>query len=65
VHVQRTGQKAQFWEIVVGSAVYLITGAVMWAGARTFDAMLVAISRSSSWPVGPQAVRRAEQGCKR
>jgi cytochrome b subunit of formate dehydrogenase len=38
------GQKVQFWEIVVGSAVYLITGVVMWAGARTFDAMLVAIS---------------------
>jgi len=38
------GQKLQFWEIVVGSIVYLITGIVMWAGARTFGAMLVAIS---------------------
>ncbi|MGO9211983.1 MAG: cytochrome b/b6 domain-containing protein, partial [Terriglobales bacterium] len=28
------GQKLQFWEIVVGSIVYLITGVVMWAGAR-------------------------------
>jgi len=38
------GQKAQFWEIVVGCIVYLITGIIMWAGAPTFGAIAVAIS---------------------
>ncbi|HLB88016.1 MAG TPA: cytochrome b/b6 domain-containing protein, partial [Terriglobales bacterium] len=38
------GQKMQFWEIVVGCIVYLITGIVLWAGARTFGRIPVAIS---------------------
>ena len=38
------GQKFQFWEIVSGSVVYLITGIVMWAGADTFGRISVAIS---------------------
>ena len=38
------GQKLQFWEIVVGSIVYLITGIILWAGARTFGRWPVAIS---------------------
>jgi formate dehydrogenase subunit gamma len=38
------GQKAQFWEIVVGCAVYLVTGIILWAGARTFGRWPVAIS---------------------
>ena len=38
------GRKLQFWEIVVGCIVYLITGIVMWAGAPTFGAMAVAVS---------------------
>jgi formate dehydrogenase subunit gamma len=38
------GQKAMFWEIVVGSVVYVITGTILWAGARTFGALAVAIS---------------------
>ena len=38
------GQKIQFWEIVAGSVVYLITGIIMWAGAGTFGATLVAVS---------------------
>ena len=38
------GQKVQFWEIVIGCVVYLITGIVMWAGARTFGRIPVAIS---------------------
>ena len=38
------GQKAQFWEIVVGSAIYLVTGIIMWAGAPTFGRWSVAIS---------------------
>jgi formate dehydrogenase subunit gamma len=38
------GQKLQFWEIVIGSVVYLITGIVMWAGANTFGRITVAIS---------------------
>ena len=37
-------QKAQFWEIVAGCIVYLITGIVLWAGARTFGRIPVAIS---------------------
>ena len=38
------GQKAQFWEIVAGCAVYLVTGIILWAGARTFGRWPVAIS---------------------
>jgi formate dehydrogenase subunit gamma len=38
------GQKAQFWEIVIGCVVYLITGIILWAGARTFGRWPVAIS---------------------
>jgi formate dehydrogenase subunit gamma len=38
------GQKLQFWEIVGGCIVYLITGVIMWAGARTFGRTAVWIS---------------------
>jgi formate dehydrogenase subunit gamma len=38
------GQKLQFWEIVCGCVVYLITGIILWMGARTFGASAVAIS---------------------
>jgi formate dehydrogenase subunit gamma len=38
------GQKVQFWEIVGGSVVYLCTGIILWAGARTFGRIPVAIS---------------------
>ncbi len=38
------GQKAQFWEIVGGSVVYLITGIILWMGARTFGRWPVAVS---------------------
>jgi formate dehydrogenase subunit gamma len=38
------GQKAQFWEIVGGCVVYLITGTILWAGAKTFGRTSVAIS---------------------
>jgi formate dehydrogenase subunit gamma len=38
------GQKLQFWEIVGGSVAYLITGIILWAGARTFGRTSVAIS---------------------
>src|ERR1700730_4497057 len=38
------GQKAQFWEIVVGSVVFLITGIILWMGARTFGRWAVAVS---------------------
>jgi|SRR5215470_319786 len=38
------GQKAQFWEIVIGCIVYLITGIIMWMGAGTFGRAMVAIS---------------------
>jgi formate dehydrogenase subunit gamma len=38
------GQKLQFWEIVTGCVVYLITGIVMWAGADMFGRISVAIS---------------------
>ena len=38
------GQKIQFWEIVGGCIAYLITGIIMWAGARTFGRIPVAIS---------------------
>jgi formate dehydrogenase subunit gamma len=38
------GQKLEFWEIVVGSVIYVITGTIMWAGARYFGGTAVAIS---------------------
>jgi formate dehydrogenase subunit gamma len=38
------GQKAMFWEIVVGCIVYLFSGIILWMGARTFGAIAVAIS---------------------
>jgi len=38
------GQKVQFWEIVSGCVVYLVTGIILWAGARTFGRWPVAIS---------------------
>jgi formate dehydrogenase subunit gamma len=38
------GQKLQFWEIVIGCVVYLITGIILWAGAPTFGRWAVAIS---------------------
>ena len=38
------GQKVQFWEIVGGSIVFIITGIVLWAGASTFGRITVAIS---------------------
>jgi formate dehydrogenase subunit gamma len=38
------GQKLQFWEIVGGCVAYLITGIILWAGARTFGRIPVAIS---------------------
>lgn len=38
------GQKVQFWEIVIGCVVYLITGIVLWVGADTFGRITVAIS---------------------
>lgn len=38
------GQKVQFWEIVSGCVVYLITGIILWAGAPTFGRISVAIS---------------------
>jgi formate dehydrogenase subunit gamma len=38
------GQKVMFWEIVAGCVAYLITGIVLWAGARTFGRTAVAFS---------------------
>jgi formate dehydrogenase subunit gamma len=38
------GQKAQFWEIVGGSVVFLITGIILWMGAHTFGRWTVAVS---------------------
>jgi formate dehydrogenase subunit gamma len=38
------GQKLQFWEIVGGCVVYLITGIILWAGARSFGRIAVAVS---------------------
>jgi formate dehydrogenase subunit gamma len=39
-----TGQKLLFWEVVVGCVLYIITGTILWAGARTFGATAVAVS---------------------
>lgn len=38
------GQKLMFWEIVAGSATYLVTGIILWMGARTFGRWTVAVS---------------------
>jgi formate dehydrogenase subunit gamma len=38
------GQKLEFWEIVVGCVVYLVSGVVLWIGAATFGRIAVAIS---------------------
>lgn len=38
------GQKVQFWEIVCGCVVYLITGMILWFGARVFGRWAVAVS---------------------
>lgn len=38
------GQKVQFWEIFIGSIVFLITGIILWAGARYFGRYTVAVS---------------------
>lgn len=38
------GQKLQFWEIVAGSTLYLITGIILWIGADTFGRWTVALS---------------------
>lgn len=38
------GQKLQFWEIFIGSVIFLITGIILWAGARYFGRYTVAIS---------------------
>jgi formate dehydrogenase subunit gamma len=38
------GQKLQFWEIVGGCAVYLVTGIVLWFGASIFGRITVAVS---------------------
>lgn len=38
------GQKVQFWEIVIGSFLLLITGIFLWGGAKYFGRWTVAIS---------------------
>jgi formate dehydrogenase subunit gamma len=38
------GQKIMFWEIVAGCIAYLITGTILWAGAKTFGRIPVATS---------------------
>ena len=38
------GQKAQFWEIVVGCIAFIITGVILWIGAPTFGRLAVAVS---------------------
>ena len=38
------GQKVQFWEILTGSIVFLITGIILWEGAKVFGRWPVAIS---------------------
>jgi formate dehydrogenase subunit gamma len=38
------GQKLQFWEIVVGGILLLITGILLWLGAPTFGRSAVAVS---------------------
>jgi formate dehydrogenase subunit gamma len=43
-HFFNAGQKLQFWEIIIGTIVFLITGIIMWAGAHTFGRLTVAIS---------------------
>jgi formate dehydrogenase subunit gamma len=41
-HFFNAGQKLQFWEIIIGTIVFLITGIILWAGARTFG-------RTAAW----------------
>jgi formate dehydrogenase gamma subunit len=38
------GQKLLFWEVVCGCVLYVITGTILWVGARTFGATAVAVS---------------------
>jgi formate dehydrogenase subunit gamma len=38
------GQKVQFWEILIGSIIFLITGIILWAGASIFGRWTVAVS---------------------
>ena len=38
------GQKIQFWEIVGGCVVYLVSGVVLWAGAPVFGRLSVSVS---------------------
>jgi formate dehydrogenase subunit gamma len=38
------GQKVLFWEVFCGCVLYIITGTILWAGARTFGATAVALS---------------------
>jgi formate dehydrogenase subunit gamma len=38
------GQKIQFWEIVGGCVVFLLTGVVLWAGASVFGRISVSVS---------------------
>jgi len=38
------GQKVQFWEIVSGCVVYVITGIILWIGAGLFGRWAVAVS---------------------
>jgi formate dehydrogenase subunit gamma len=38
------GQKVQFWEIVAGCIVYLVTGIILWQGAHFFGRITVAVS---------------------
>jgi len=43
-HFFNAGQKIQFWEIIIGTIVFLITGITLWFGARTFGRLTVAVS---------------------
>jgi formate dehydrogenase subunit gamma len=43
-HFFNAGQKIQFWEIIIGTVVFLITGIIMWAGAPTFGRTTVWVS---------------------
>lgn len=38
------GQKVQFWEILSGCVVFVITGIILWFGAPTFGRITVAVS---------------------
>lgn len=43
-HFFNAGQKVQFWEIIIGTIVLLITGIIMWSGAHTIGRLTVAVS---------------------